>query len=279
MRYLHELVEHPKLVPAKILHQRFYPSKKMKQHYHEEIELVVPLNGYMTSWCNGESKKIIANQVCITNHNTIHYFTFPSMHPEGIEVITILLSYQALKECFEDIDNYDLEVNQQEFLLLEKILKIDSLYTSKSPFYKVSIHGLLYELYAILLTHCLVEKTISDIALPNASMTQKITAYIAKQYSQPLSLQDIGNTLGFSPTYISRHFKESCGITISEYIRKVRLQHSYEDLLNTNLSITTIALENGFPNVKSFITAFKQMYQCTPLEYRKAKRAINDQKR
>ena len=68
--------------------------------------------------------------------------------------------------------------------------------------------------------------------------------------------------------YISRLFKQTCHLNISEYIQRVRLNHAYDDLVNSNLSITNIALENGFPNVKSFINTFKQYYELTPLQYR-----------
>lgn len=270
MRYFHEIVEHPKMIPAKILHQRFYPTKRMKQHVHEEIEIAIPLNGYFVSHSNGENTKIEANTIFLANHNTVHYFTFPKEHLEGIEVITLLLSYQSLKECYLDIDNY-IFVVQNSSIIKDIVLKIDTVYTCKEPFYEVTLHALIYQLYAVLLKECLVKKEALYVSLETTSSIQKVIEYIDTYYYQPLSLSSLGKEIGFSSTYISRHFKESCGITISEYIRKIRLQHSHEDLLNTNLSITKIALDNGFPNVKSFIMAFKEVYQVTPQVYRKLK--------
>lgn len=277
MRYFHEIVDHPKMIPAKILHQRFYPTKRMKQHIHEEIEIVVPLNGYFISHCNGEESKVQADTVFLANHNTIHYFTFPKEYPEGIEIITLLLSYQSLKECFPDIDDYLFIVQKNSALKIkEVILEIDSIFHLQETFYEVALHALIYQLYALLLKECLVKKDAIHLAVESSTSMQKIIDYINEYYYQPLSLSLLGKEIGFSSTYISRHFKESCGLTISEYIRKVRLHHSFDDLVNTNISITKIALENGFPNVKSFITSFKEVYQVTPQMYRKLKRTKND---
>ena len=57
------------------------------------------------------------------------------------------------------------------------------------------------------------------------------------------------------------------GINFKNYLVNVRLSSAYRDLINTDYSITHIALENGFPNLKSFITAFKRTYGETPYKY------------
>jgi AraC-like DNA-binding protein len=49
----------------------------------------------------------------------------------------------------------------------------------------------------------------------------------------------------------------------------MRLGTAIVDLNDTNKSMLDIALDSGFPNIKSFNRAFKEMYKKKPSEYRK----------
>jgi len=47
------------------------------------------------------------------------------------------------------------------------------------------------------------------------------------------------------------------------------LENAVNDMLNYNTTVSTAAFENGFANVKSFITQCKKVYGCTPAQYKK----------
>lgn len=53
--------------------------------------------------------------------------------------------------------------------------------------------------------------------------------------------------------------------------RKYKLQHiqANNELINSDASITEIAFNNGFPNVKAFLEFFKKTYKSTPSKYRR----------
>lgn len=267
MKYRHELVELSKEVPAKIIHQRLYPSKMMKPHFHEEIEIVIPLNGYFISYCGGKKEKIDTNSIFLANTNTIHYLQFPSSYPDGIEIITILLSHQVLKEYCQQLEQYDFSIPKEKIKICREVIKeIDQVFLNKEEFYQIELHTLLYQLATILLKHALVKKqAYYTVKLP---ITKTIITYIDTHYQEEITLQILAKELGFSSVYLSRYFKEACGQTITSYIQKTRLQHSYEDLVNTDMTINEIALDNGFANIKSFIEVFKREYKDTPNQYR-----------
>ena len=60
-----------------------------------------------------------------------------------------------------------------------------------------------------------------------------------------------------------------CNLNNKKYIDSVRLEKAINDILHTNLSMTDIAYNNGFANLKSFNRIFKRIYKMTPHEYRK----------
>ena len=50
---------------------------------------------------------------------------------------------------------------------------------------------------------------------------------------------------------------------------KFRLENAINDMLDKNSTVSAAALENGFANVKSFITQCKKVYGLTPAQYKK----------
>ncbi|HIR03348.1 MAG TPA: helix-turn-helix transcriptional regulator [Candidatus Scatovicinus merdipullorum] len=75
--------------------------------------------------------------------------------------------------------------------------------------------------------------------------------------------------VGLTPAYFSKYFKRITESNFTQYLNNVRLEHALQDMIYDNLSVTDAALENGFANVKSFITFCKKVYGCTPMHYKK----------
>ena len=60
---------------------------------------------------------------------------------------------------------------------------------------------------------------------------------------------------------MTRYFKKQTGTTFYQYLQKIRLKHTYYDLMHTDMKIIDIALNNGFKNVKSFEKVFQNEYK------------------
>ena len=59
------------------------------------------------------------------------------------------------------------------------------------------------------------------------------------------------------------------GVSYIKYLNSLRFESAYKEIVNTDLSITHIAIENGFPDTKAFNKIFKKVYGVNPGEYRK----------
>ena len=106
--------------------------------------------------------------------------------------------------------------------------------------------------------------------LDNASYDpkiQEILAYINQNLAEPLSVDDLASHAYMSKFYLMRKFKADTGYGIHQYIRSKRLLLA-RDLLKTDLPITQISAEVGFADYSTFSRAFKEMFQCSPREYR-----------
>lgn len=96
-----------------------------------------------------------------------------------------------------------------------------------------------------------------------------ILRYIDGHYREPLSQADIAARFYFTPQYFARYFKQCTGMTFTEHLTGRRIHQARKELLQTDKLIGNIALDNGFSDERSFICAFKKIYQLTPMQYRK----------
>jgi len=64
-------------------------------------------------------------------------------------------------------------------------------------------------------------------------------------------------------------FKEETGLSLSEYIKKVRIDYGKYLLLNTNVKIADCAIEAGFFDQSHFTKTFKQVEKSTPAQFRR----------
>ena len=102
---------------------------------------------------------------------------------------------------------------------------------------------------------------------------RRITEYMERHYAQDLSIGQLASQFGYSREHFSRLFKRGTGVTPDRYLTEIRLQSALDDLLNTGDTVAQIAQHNGFPNVRSFTTAFAARFSATPAVYRRAHNA------
>lgn len=103
----------------------------------------------------------------------------------------------------------------------------------------------------------------------------KIVEYIKENKKSDLSLDMVAEKVNLTPQYLSKYFQKYMGVSYIKYLNSLRFESAYKDLVNTDLSITHIAIENGFPDAKAFNKIFKTVYGVNPREYRKNKKIKN----
>lgn len=95
--------------------------------------------------------------------------------------------------------------------------------------------------------------------------------YIEEHYNDyNLSAGMVAEYLGYSTNYFSRIFKSITGFYINDYIRQIRIVKAQELLMNSDMTITTIAEATGFSNPNYFYSIFKKETGLTPAAYRNA---------
>jgi len=111
--------------------------------------------------------------------------------------------------------------------------------------------------------------TINDEEKSRASLViSKICEYIDANLSEDLSLVKLAQVHYFNSSYLSRLFKQECGINISEYIEQRRVLLAKQLLSDPEQKIRDISLKVGYEAAHSFTRFFKKATGMTPQEYR-----------
>jgi AraC-like DNA-binding protein len=100
---------------------------------------------------------------------------------------------------------------------------------------------------------------------------ERVIDYINSNYQNAsLSLEDVCREVGLNRNKLSEILKKNVGMTFSSYVNEIRLKEACRLLIETDLQVIEISINIGFGNVSHFNKVFKQTYQKTPLEYRRA---------
>lgn len=96
--------------------------------------------------------------------------------------------------------------------------------------------------------------------------------YISNNLSDSLSLEKVAKAAFFSTFHFHRIFKAVVGETVSDFIRRLRLETAANQLIsNKYRNITRIAMDCGFSSSQNFSKAFRQHFGMTPSAYKKSK--------
>ena len=111
-----------------------------------------------------------------------------------------------------------------------------------------------------------------DIA-PEASGYQKLLVkntcrYLIKNISEKHMLDGIALSMGTNRSKLAASFKSALGISVFEYLRKIRMEKAKSLLITSDIPIQQVSFEVGYENSANFSTAYKKHYQLSPREQR-----------
>ena len=106
-------------------------------------------------------------------------------------------------------------------------------------------------------------------ASPTATKVEQMTLYIAQNYREKLTVKEISDVVSVTPDYANVIFKKSFGHSLMSHMMIERINHAQRELLFTDDPISSIAMDCGFSSISCFNTAFKNLNNCSPSEYRK----------
>lgn len=102
------------------------------------------------------------------------------------------------------------------------------------------------------------------------SCVDRACAAIDRNICGEIRLAEVAREAGVSPYHLSRCFAVSMGETLSDYVRKRRLQAACRRLIETRDSLSEVAYECGYSSQSAMNAAFRRLLDKTPLDYRRS---------
>lgn len=246
------------------------------EHEHHHYELFYLLSGRCRIFVDHSLYHLEAGDVVLIPPLTIHH-TIYGMVQES-ERIALNFGASCLQqmeaECGCEIreplfrgGKLFIEPGRRGYLenLLQKIQVEQDTGDSFSGLLRKSY---LYELFAFLI-RCGREAVQAGPMVVEEAEIQAAAQYIYRHYQEPLTLDEVAGKVHMTPTYFSRKFKRVTGIGYKEYLNHVRLKEAARLLLETDQSVTEIALACGFSDGNYFGDLFKREKGISPRMYRR----------
>lgn len=96
-----------------------------------------------------------------------------------------------------------------------------------------------------------------------------IDDHLANENEGRVGLRSVAREVGMSYFHFSRAFKQSTGVTPTNYIAERRIEHAKKLMRETDSPISEIALRSGFSSQSHFTTCFRRVAGVTPRTFRK----------
>ena len=106
-----------------------------------------------------------------------------------------------------------------------------------------------------------------------SSHVERAKDYVRKHYREKIYLDDIADSIGISPTHLSKLFKKETGQCLQDYINEERVFRAANLLMYSELSLMEIAEYVHFPSQSYFGKIFKQFKGVSPRIFRDQYRA------
>ena len=96
-----------------------------------------------------------------------------------------------------------------------------------------------------------------------------IHEYLMNNYREDVNLKKLAGLVNMAEGSLCRFFKMNMGITIFEYLNKIKTEFACKLLMDHDLSIVKVCLDSGFNNLSHFNKQFKRITGVPPSDYRK----------
>lgn len=247
-------------------------------HWHEEMEILYPLNGEIDLRIEGRLHLLNKKNLAVIESSQVHS-TYA--HDKTSMFVNIHLSKKLLAGYLPDIELHKIccipdDIDDEHFPCYREICQLmealTRLYIMDLPIYALEAEGLVLQILAHLLRDfsTLTASAASSMDKLTMERVRSIITYTEQHFQEPITLGDGAEHLGLGKEYFCRFFKKNMGMSFLNYVNEVRLSHIYQDLLNTDASVAEIMEKNGFTNQKLFNRAFKELYGQTPSSVRRS---------
>jgi AraC family transcriptional regulator, melibiose operon regulatory protein len=257
------------------------PTVMRHVHTHPEIEMNFLLCGWMTYLIGGEFRTVHTDEPTVFWAAIPHRLTEVGEGTEFVHVTVPLpwllpldlpaALWEALLEggfVTDDLDAAD-DVALDRLLFQRWTLDLapDASATRRTTAF-LEVEARLRRLAE----HAHLDKKLSverhAATGPTRRQVEEILRYVGEHYGDPIEVGSVARAVGLHPNYAMTVFREACGVSLWEYVIRLRVAHAQGLLISTDWTVDDIGFRSGFCSTSAFYRAFGRIARCTPSAFR-----------
>lgn len=244
----------------------YHAGSATGRHYHDDTNLVFSLAGSLT--------QSMSSRTTLLTPSTLMYVPAGEMHatsfgPRGASCFFVALDAVWLDKRFDGIkiDSSEPRIVGGASYLQSVVLKMYEEFRQPDALSDVIMEGALLELFGRWFREG--QQPLREIP----GWLRTIRTLLHDSFRESISLSDLSETVGVHSSHIAREFHGAYGLTVGEYVRKLRVDFVSTQLRNPGkkeISLTDLALQAGFSSHAHMSSVFRRVTGMTPTEYQKA---------
>lgn len=260
-------------------------SDLVPYHWHPELEIITVLRGEVAITIGDGHYSGLRGDVFMVNSGELHEirggvgnlfrsFVFPAdflqFRREDVTQSEWLGPIEEHSLNFALMAAHGTTAGDEAFAELGRIIEA---YERRPPGYQLLIKASLLRIVALFAGAGMIYSSRRD-ERPDyqRQILRDIVEYLNEHCTEPLRLADVAGRFGLTPQYFCSFFKDHLGRTLIQHINLLRVERASRLLRETDLPIMEVGFQVGFENFSYFIKRFREVFGCTPTEYRKSLR-------
>ena len=269
--------------PIRIFHRTFPAKQQLRYDMHYPLELGIGLTGRVRRYYRDGQIDVEPGEVWVCGMWEPHGYRIISAPCEMLVMIIhpSLLSRMHLGEQHE-IDwlvPFCKPPKQRSGVPKKRHREITKLGRSLIPLHNRKITGnqrirVQLKLLEILLELFDIENSGEATLRPTTDSIDRIAKSLQLVFDNKNCIRTklAAKICGMNRNSFAKLFRETMGIKFSEFGLRYRTSSAPDELLKTNTAIKAIAANWGFTDASHLHRCFREHYNCSPAEYRKASR-------
>jgi AraC family transcriptional regulator len=243
---------------------RFAPNAVMPPHDHDYASLNIVVGGDITEKIGNGERRYVRGHASFCPAGVIHSQSFGG---EGARQI-IFRPQDAwvdyLSDCKLDLSHSPF-VGADVFRHLGDRLR-DEL-ESDDAFSAMAREGLMLEIVAAFGRTGSADRSTTEAP----AWLKRARDFLHENVSSSLSMARIARAAGRHEIHLAREFKRFFGLSVGNYLRRLRTERAAALLVQSRNDLTDIAFACGFSSHSHLCREFKARYGVTPSQYRAAR--------
>jgi len=259
------------------------PVEKLRRsppwHYHEEVELLLLLNGELTVFYGEDQLVLHQGDVAIFGSSEPHWTLHSGGRLDHIIFQINLHQYwdPSTLNCMKHFSEVIRPLSALNYIFAEYPDARKQIATLiEEIFHEMNAGQIGYELAVtariksilLLLLRYDRRHMLSYTDNQLIGRMQPAIDYIEAHLSEKLTVEALSRHLSISYTHFIKLFKKAVGMSFTDFVNYKRIKKAEQQLLTSDISISEIAESVGMSNLGHFYDLFRRYNDCSPKQFK-----------